>query len=220
MSISTVRVKVQQCNYGALLACIVLYVLLAPAYAQNNVLQGNVEESEQAQTRLHRFDISADKSVGTTPPPTRIHRSPQSLSPESADTDPEAFAVKPADQYDLETEANSRELMLAWELWHKQLTKAVYDRSHPFAIGACAYRITVTWNNRLNIKVLRSWGDPMVTQNVVAAAQSLDGNIGLSFPEGSHRKVASDTHVMISGPNIKPGYEWDKSDFEKVHQEW
>jgi hypothetical protein len=210
----------------ALIIMVSLGVCAGSAYGdqQDSTLKGTVEENEAAATRLHRFELSKqsddDKQPATRIHPHRLTKPDAQTNPQLAQLDPQSFNTRQHDDYDLEAESNSRELMLAWELWHKQLTKAVYERTPPIGTGWCAYRIKVTHDNRLTIDILKSGGNPAISAHLVAGAMSLDGNIGLSFPEGSRRQAAYDSHIYMSGPNITPGYNWDKNDFEKIHETW
>jgi hypothetical protein len=96
----------------------------------------------------------------------------------------------------------------------------MYKRVRLMGEGGCAYKLTITRDHHLTIKILQSLGSPLLKQEVVAAAESLDGNPGLSFPEGSRREVAYDSLAVICGRNVHPGFDWEHGDFERINVNW
>ena len=116
--------------------------------------------------------------------------------------------------------------MLAWELWHKQISREMYNLAsrnarRSFAgSGGCRYEYEVTREQRMNVEVLESWGDPRCVQAVVEAAQHLDGNPGLTFPAGSKRSKIHESGTMIWAPNITAGYDWRHGDVEHIIEKY
>jgi hypothetical protein len=228
---------VESFTAGVVLVWVLLLFLLqlsciGESKAQDaNILKGSVEENENARTRIHRFDDVQLNEQTPAPIKTRIHRSGvgnsgsqtdpgNDMLPEFAKVDPNLFTATTAKPFDLEAESNSRELMLAWDLWHKQLSQAIYKRVPLIAIGGCAYQLTITKNHHIAIKILQTVGSPLVRDEVIRAAQSLDGNEGLSFPAGSRRQVANDYLTILCGPNVRPGFDWQHGDVEKIRLDW
>jgi hypothetical protein len=136
------------------------------------------------------------------------------------DSGKRAPEAKSLAQIDLEADAHSRFLTLAWERWHKQLARTMYERCHATGTGGCSFVLTVTRNRDVTIKTLETFGDPIITQTVIAAAMSLDGNPLLSFPEGSQRQVVHESQSFICGHLAEGGYDWNKKDFEKIRQDF
>jgi hypothetical protein len=198
----------------------------------SRVLEATVEETAIARTRIKKFDDNLDPSAAHSDsdiPKTRIHRASatdskstrkEELLPEFASVDPALFTATRANPYDLEAESNSKELMIAWELWHKQLSMALYRRVKVMESGGCVYKVTVTRDHHLSIIILKSVGSPLLREDLVNAAKSLDGNPGLSFPVGSKRQVTSDSLVLICGRNIRPGVDWNHGDVERIRLDW
>ncbi len=200
------------------------------------LLRGTVEENELARTRIRRFEeatalptdhVGHDSGL-STPTRTRLHRAASTnsvpfaerLLPEFAKVDQDLFVKRSEKPYDLEAESNSRELMLAWEMWHKQLAEAMYKRVRIVGEGGCAYKLTITRDHHLSIAIVGSMGSPLLKEEIVSAARSLDGNIGLSFPQGSQRKVVNEYLSIVCGRNVRPGFNWERGDFEKIRQSW
>ena len=210
-------------------------LLTAPGHlvhAQNKVLTGNVEETDMAEMRIHRIDPVESSAVQ----PTRIHRGEASNSSEAASTrihkstavesgklqelNPEDFVRKTPQAFDLEADANSRVLTLAWEIWHKQLIEAVHKRSDKSGTGVCEFVLTVTKDQHISVEILHSSGSQLVVQDLIRAVKSLDGNPGLAFPQGSRRQVVHDSYIRECGPNVKHSgvWGWEKNDFEQIRQ--
>src|SRR6185437_7563254 len=90
---------------------------------------------------------------------TRIARAP-AMAPEDVDAlkglvDTNDFSPQ---NFDLGADRNSREMVLAWERWHHQLTKAIYtrwravNRTH----GHALMRITVTRDLHITAQTLKN----------------------------------------------------------------
>ena len=205
------------------------------SHSDSQLLHASVEENAIARTRIQRFTDNTGPAIQQEQPTagaqTRIHRASandtankvgpkEDILPEFAKVDQSKFVMRPDKPYDLESESNSRELMIAWELWHKQLAKAMYERSKFVSGGYCAYTLTVAKNNHLTISILKAAGSPTVEQQIVAVAHSLNGNPGLTFPQGSRRQVVQDSLTVTVGHNIRSGYDWEHGDVENIHQTW
>jgi len=118
----------------------------------------------------------------------------------------------------VDDEAQSREMILAWERWHKQLSGAIYERwsdiaRHP---GVATVKITVTKNHNITADIMNSTGTPAFNSGLLASIQSLNGNPGLTFPSGSRRQIVTYQADYVAGRNVNPGYTWVKNDYERV----
>jgi hypothetical protein len=135
---------------------------------------------------------------------------------------PATFGSIPNNKFDLGSERGDRQLVLAWETWHHQISAAIYHRWGETADipGRAALRITVTRDRRLSIEVTRPSGNPAFDRTLREAIMSLDGNPGLTFPTASQRNVVSFEADYVASTNIQPGYSWVKNDYEKVHQSY
>lgn len=225
---SLLRTKLSRMILAVVVVNSLLSVSAIAEEIDKTMLHGSAEENAQAETRIHRFSSNAESDRGPEVPRTRIHKatgsgdgkSNQIMFPEFAKVDPDLFVQKANKPFDLESESNSRELMIAWELWHKQLAEQMYRRVRIVGAGGCAYRLTVTRDQHISVKILAAFGTPLLQQEVKNAVSELDGNRGLSFPEGSKRQVAYDSLSFICGRNIKPGFDWNHGDFEKIRETW
>lgn len=117
-------------------------------------------------------------------------------------------------------EDKSREMILAWERWHKQLSGAIYDRWSDVARypGVATVKITVTKNHNIQADILNSTGTPAFNSGLLASIESLNGNSGLTFPSGSRRQVVTYQADYVAGRNVNPGYTWVKNDYERVKE--
>lgn len=117
-------------------------------------------------------------------------------------------------------EDKSREMILAWERWHKQLSGAIYDRWSDVARypGVATVKITVTKNHSIQADILNSTGTPAFNSGLLASIESLNGNSGLTFPSGSRRQVVTYQADYVAGRNVNPGYTWVKNDYERVKE--
>jgi hypothetical protein len=171
--------------------------------------------------------------------PLRISRAPSALSgsavdsgafsgtPQNAQSSPlsgmvdDAFKNAPKN-FDIGAERGSREMMLAWERWHKQLSQAIYQRWQAMAEdpGHATVKITVTRDHQIMAQILRSSGAPQFQGTIMAAISSLNGNPGLTFPAKSQRNSVSFEADYVAGADVQPGYSWVKNDYEKVHENY
>lgn len=224
--------------------CLLLLLLVNSLCVSNaQVLKGRVDQSDEVQTRVQRRTqsdearpspqnpmVTSDPSAvprtrvvrRISPPQDQLATEPQASSQgkeQQGKYAPEDFAFKPREKFDLESERGSRELMLAWELWHKHVMAEMYRRLPNVFIGApgsCAFKMTVTRDRRVSVEILTTQGNPRVTQELLSVAYSLDSDPGLSFPSESQREEVSFSHVYLRARNITPGYTWTKNDYEVV----
>ena len=216
------------------------------------VLQGSVSTEEIGSNRIHRSaptdgpatveltqpDVS--RSSGrihrTANPPTRPSRgidldSFETQSPtEEKQTARELWATfdqvyqHSTETFDIGVDRNSKELVLAWEKWHKQFCETVYYRtcrrtSGTTAIGSATVRVRVTRDHKLSFELTDHSGSPFIAQAYSDCLQSMDGNPGLTFPAGSQRDDVSFSYQFMRATNIRPGYDWKHGDYETVRQE-
>jgi len=204
------------------------------------VLKGEVQTQGELM-RIQRPDMSQNGNADL-----RLERTPQLAPqrPQSGLVDTSAFAplkggaqdsnvnlglMKPGqfgqipnDKFDLGAERGSQALVVAWELWHKQLSQAIYARWSQTAsvAGSCTLKLTITKNRMIQVTVVRPSGNPVFDQGLMDAILSLNGNPGLTFPSQSQRQFVALESDYVAGHNIDPGYSWVKDDYEKVRQNY
>lgn len=130
-----------------------------------------------------------------------------------------AFAPPPKN-FDIGAERGSREMVLAWERWHHQLSAAIYGRWQQVAEsrGHATIRVTVTRDRHISAEVLDLHGSHRFESQILEAINSLEGNPGLTFPAKSQREQVSFEADYIADTNVNPGFSWVKNDYEKVQQ--
>ncbi len=135
---------------------------------------------------------------------------------------PDSFNLPPQNKFDIGTERGSRELMIAWERWHHQLSGAIYDRwsERAESPGRATVRITVTRDHHIIPRIVSSSGGATFDADLMDAIMSLDGNPGLAFPSQSERQQVSFEGDYIAGTNVMPGYSWVKNDYERIRQDY
>jgi hypothetical protein len=133
---------------------------------------------------------------------------------------PQQFGNIPNSKFDLGAERGDRQLTLAWEAWHHQLSQAIYSRwSEVAAIpGQATMRITVTRDRQIKPMILQGSGRPAFDRALMDAVMSLNGNPGLTFPSKSQRQEVSFEADYIASTHVQPGFSWVKNDYEKVHE--
>ena len=132
------------------------------------------------------------------------------------------FKAPPPKNFDLGAERGSKELLLAWERWHKQLSAAIYKRWSERARtpGDATVRVTVTRDRTIRADIVRCSGGGEFQDGLLEAVEGLNGNPGLTFPSKSERKVVTFEGDYIASPDVRPGYSWVKNDYERVREEW
>lgn len=222
-------------------------LLIVPAHAQTQkLLEGNITKSGTIH-RLARPVKSARISRNSMPPkapPIRISRKPaKNLVASRGSFDVSTFKngfkleadhnsarlgiAKSSDflsrnKFDLGTERNSRELLVAWEKWHKQLSKAIYDTWSARADepGRTTLKVIVNKDRSLRVVQVDSNASRRFNRVLRSAIMSLEGNPGLSFPSKSQRQFVSFEADYVAARNVTPGYSWVKGDFEKVQEHY
>lgn len=228
-----------------ILAMLSALAVIAPAQAQ--MLQGRVYKDDQI-TRISRpASAQLGGSFSAAPPAARIARPVAALGAGAvpglvdtaafasalsgrADTSrfglgvvkSAAFAAPPPRNFDLGAERGSKEMVLAWERWHKQLSEAIYSRWSAVARspGRATMRVTVYSDRRIAATIVDSDGGPRFEGELLGAVDGLNGNPGLTFPAKSQRKQVSFEADYIAARNVKPGYSWVKNDYERVRESW
>lgn len=219
----------------ALAALLISSVCLVPTQAK--ILKGGVQEEN---LRLHPASASGRPLQGGANDSLRISRAPSALRGSAVDAsafgapqtasldalrgsavDDNQFA-KPPKSFDIGAERGSKEMALAWEKWHHQLSEAIYTRWQRMARdpGKATIRITVTRDHQISAQVLDGRGGPEFMDVVLAAIQSLDHNPGLTFPAKSQRQEVSFEADYIAASNVTPGYSWVKNDVEHIKQNY
>jgi hypothetical protein len=229
---------IKKLNIRSLLICTLALSSSAEVQAQSEVLQGSVQENDSA-TRLARPSNLTNQSgtmrIGrptNTGPMTGLVDTDQSSTPSNGNlrsddaslglVQPNKFQDLSANNFDLGADRGSRELVIAWERWYKQLSAAIYERWSLVAdvAGHAIIRITVTNNRSLNAILVKSSGNSEFDNGLIKAILSLDGNPGLTFPTNSERKSVSLESDYIAGTDIQPGYNWIRNDVEKVQESY
>jgi hypothetical protein len=227
----------------AVLALLVLLPASSGA-AFSKVLQGTVQEDSYLH-RLNRPTEGTGTLQGGAESTTRIRRpTSDGLSGGVGLVDTAAFAPlagragavggplksglvdsgafsAPPKNFDLGAERESREMVLAWERWHKQLSSAIYQRwsERANSPGRATVRVTVTRDRHLTAEILSCDGGASFEAGLIDAMESLDGNVGLTFPAKSNRQKVHFEADYVAGRNVNPGYSWIKNDYEKVREE-
>jgi len=212
---------------------------------QADVLKGGVEE--EGSMRLQRPSNTQNGSAAEEPlriqrpmPAPPINNAPMRglvdtsafnnpLKGKADDDDAKLGLLRPAEfgripnsKFDLGTERNSRELTLAWEAWHRQLSGEIYKRWQEVATlpGEATLRITVSRNHFLTPVMMHSSGNPEFDRVLVQTVLSLNGDPGLTFPAKSERQSVTFEADYVAATDIKPGFSWVKNDYEKIRHDY
>ncbi|MBU6450665.1 MAG: hypothetical protein KGS72_02725 [Cyanobacteria bacterium REEB67] len=210
-------------------ATIVAVSLTAPASAQ--VLQGGVR-LDGAMSRLSRPGLNGSASDMPPPaPPVAPSRNLAGFANQGGgglvgnaqfDNSASQPLVSNADKnaFDIGTERGSKELTVAWDAWHQQLSREIYARWQELAFdrGRATMRVTVTRDHHIFGQIITSSGNPRFDGTLNEVVRSLDGNPGLNFPSGSQRQSVSFVADYIADTNVQGGYSWEKNDTEKIKQ--
>jgi hypothetical protein len=229
---------------GRIFACLLAFLIAGPAVPvrASEVLQGEIQKDGELM-RIQRPDATQNGATDDL----RIERMPQMAPqrPQSGLVDTSAFSAPlkgnaqengatlglmkpgqfgsiPNSKFDLGAERGSKEMVLAWERWHKQLSQAIYARWSQTASvpGSCTLRLTITRQRTIQVMVVRPSGNPIFDEGLMQAILSLNGNPGLTFPSQSQRQYVALESDYVAGHNIDPGYSWVKDDYEKVHENY
>lgn len=226
---------------GSSVALLVMVMLGTDSSAK--LLEGRVQTEEE----LHRIGRPSDNPlsgrVETNRVPLRVPRPAPSLQ---GVVDTAAFAplapmsgqagestlrsgvaksqdfAAPPRNFDLGAEQNSRELVLAWERWHKQLSEVIYKRwsARADSPGRATMRISVTSDRRIKAQIISSSGGGEFNAGLMEAVVGLNGNPGLTFPSKSRRNQVSFEADYVAASNVTPGFSWVKNDYERVREQW
>jgi hypothetical protein len=189
---------------------------LAPA----RTLNGNAQQPQAAPLRISRAPAALQGSAVDAGAFTGTAQNGRS-SPLDGVVDTNSFAQAPKN-FDIGAERGSREMTLAWERWHKQLSQAIYERWQAMAEdpGRATVKIFVSSNRQITAQIIRSSGAPQFETTILSAVSSLNGNPGLTFPAKSQRHSVSFEADYVAGANVTPGYSWVKNDYEKVRENY
>ncbi len=209
------------------------------AHAAGSVLKGGVR-LENGSTRLARPSGNSAPTLSTAdsvPVAPQRNTSLFASAQGSGLIDKTAFTALPAipanpssgrplsgaaqaqnNKFDIGAERNSKQLTLAWEAWHKQLSSEIYARWQEVAMirGRASMRVTVTRDHHVIAQLTSPSGNHRFDSTLLDVVNSLDGNPGLNFPTGSQRPQVSFEADYIADTNVKGGYSWTKNDYETV----
>jgi hypothetical protein len=123
--------------------------------------------------------------------------------------------------FDIGADKSSRELVLAWEKWHKQLAGAIYQvwNGRAKSAGRAVLKITVFRNRVIVPEIISCSGNSDFRSSIMSVFSDLNGNPGLTFPSKSERQQVSFEAEYIAGTDVDPGYSWLKGDYEKIHKD-
>jgi hypothetical protein len=228
-------------TFDRALCCLILILAGTSSYqpvATAEVLKGGVQTEEELM-RIGRPDNTQNGDLRVERTPQLAPQRPQAglvdtgafapLKGSAQDSNanlglmkPGQFGAIPADKFDLGADRGSKAMVVAWELWHKQLSQAIYSRWSQTASvpGSCTLKLTITRNRTIQVTVVRPSGNPIFDEGLMQAILSLNGNPGLTFPSQSERQYVALESDYVAGHNIDPGYSWVKDDYEKVRQNY
>lgn len=139
----------------------------------------------------------------------------------------------------LSGQADSADMMIAWEHWHKQLGEAIQRKwaETKSVFGIAKVTMTVTKQGEISV-VIRSVSIPPsyldgvsieirddveqeMKEELAAVVKdtfaSLNGNVLLAFPKGSERtQVQEKVTLQHAKDEGADGYTWQKDDYERV----
>lgn len=205
----------------------------AQAFCQENgdKLQGRVEQEDFRLIRKSNQDSNRiGRNLQAIPEPSPLIDSNDFAGPLSGKVDDgklNGSAVESADfaklpkGFDIGADRGSKELVLAWEKWHKQLAGAIYQvwNGRARSPGRAVLKITVYRNRTIVPEILSCSGNSDFRGSIMSVFSDLNGNQGLTFPSKSERQQVSFEAEYIAGRHVDPGYSWLKGDFEKLRQE-
>ncbi len=224
--------KKKTINYLLLLVALSCNSYTPDAHAAGSVLKGGVR-LENGSTRLARPSGNSAPTLSTADaaPPVAPQRNTSLFASAQGSglIDKTAFTALPAgplsgaaqaqnNKFDIGAERNSKQLTLAWEAWHKQLSSEIYARWQEVAMirGRASMRVTVTRDHHVIAQLTSPSGNHRFDRTLLDVVNSLDGNPGLNFPTGSQRPQVSFEADYIADTNVKGGYSWTKNDYETV----
>lgn len=160
------------------------------------------------------------------------------MSPQKDDTAygvtaPKQAAVK---ENALIGEAESADLVIAWEEWHRRVCAAIFARWRQFGVlpGVATTTLNFTRDRHIQVTVHEVEIDPSIydivpessrmsaaelqqafIKTVNSTIEPLDGDLVLEFPERSRRKTVQ-FNPAFRGTSGPAGYNWKKNDYERV----
>ncbi|MBX9571348.1 MAG: hypothetical protein K2X77_20805 [Candidatus Obscuribacterales bacterium] len=124
--------------------------------------------------------------------------------------------------FDIGADKGSKELVLAWEKWHKQLAGAIYQiwNGRANAPGRAVLRVTVYRNRTIIPEIITCSPNPDFRRSIMSVFADINGNPGLTFPAKSERDKVSFEAEYIAGSNVDPGFSWLKGDVERIKKDY
>lgn len=130
-------------------------------------------------------------------------------------------------------DTDDKELIIAWEQWHKRVAKALWNNwmrnSQGLVPGTAATKITITKNGAISLVVqdVNVQPDPeelldeqasqqMFAARVVESVRALDRSALLEFPAKSRRPAVTINPNFETEFNAPPSYDWKHGDVERV----
>lgn len=218
-------------------------ILFSFAMSSLTLFSGIAASAQALQGRIETEDYRLRNARPAEP--TRIQRGlqPQQGQVDKSPVDATAFAdplqgradqnglkgaVESADfarlpkGFDIGADKGSRELVLAWEKWHKQLAAAIYQvwNGRADAPGRAVLKITVYRNRIIVPEIITCTPNPQFRRSIMSVFADINGNPGLTFPAKSERDKVSFEAEYIAGSNVDPGYTWLKGDVERLHKDY
>jgi hypothetical protein len=197
-----------------------------PASAQ--VLQGGVNlDSTMARLSRPVFSGNAMAAPPVAPPPQTLTGYANQgggglVGNGQFDNSPGNSLVSGADKnaFEIGADRGSKELTVAWDAWHQQLSREIYARWQELAYdrGRATMRVTVTRDHHIFGQIISSSHNMRFDSTLLEVIHSMDGNPGLSFPSGSARQSVSFIADYVADTNVQGGYSWEKNDTERVKQ--
>lgn len=219
-------------NWKCGLLLLLVSTILTPAFAQDKggTLQGRIEQ-EDFRIRRERNRVPAPPAQQPLIDQTPAVDSNQFAAPlagKADDSQLKGSAVQSDDfaklpkGFDIGADKGSKELVLAWEKWHKQLAAAIYQvwNSRADSAGRAVMKITVWRNREIRAEFMSCSGDPRFRRSITTTFDDINGNPGLTFPAKSERQQVSFEAEYIAGSHVNPGYSWLKGDYEKVRKDY
>ncbi len=211
---------------GVLIASLLAFSpCFQPALFAQDKLQGRIEQEDfrirKPQTRTR------DNNLQNQAPVVDSNAFAETLKGKADDSKLNG-AVQSADfanlpkGFDIGADKGSKELVLAWEKWHKQLAGAIYQvwNGRANSPGRAVMKVTVWRNREIRAEFMECSGDGSFRRSITTVFDDLNGNPGLTFPSKSERQQVSFEAEYIAGKNVDPGFSWLKGDYEKLRKDY
>lgn len=225
----------------ACMALVALSVVQVPATAQD-LLKGKVQRVE-GPVRIRRPElpaldaplkdarISANQALGDD---SAFVPSMNKMSPVIDITDYGAPIAGKVEKDTLNGEAESDELLIAWEEWHKRISQAIFRNWQVNGDIAGEARATMRFSRDCRVQVeihtveiyLESY-EPMppsrimemraaFAQKVRDSLSALDRTLVLQFPRQSRRQLVEINTTFRGTPRGDSSYGWIRGDYERI----